>query len=161
MPGFVDETVLPVTAARITIVDLRGLGGSSGSVHNGAGAAPGIWYVEPDGNNVQEMVEDARDIIQSVGLSWLQGLHDTEIVLRTLLTEDSSDALHGCGGLQSPMRSYVTAYVARRNGNIELAVDSFQHVLASGVLRHVEAQVRHDLGMLTFLSQESELGQGL
>jgi hypothetical protein len=47
------------------------------------------------------------------------------------------------------MRSYVTAYAAHRIGNTELAAAQFQHVLDSGVMRHVEEQVVNDLRTLT------------
>lgn len=115
------------------------------------GAAPteaDFWFIEPDGANASTAVDDALVVIEQDGLPWLERFHYPEEVLRTLLTEQVSGVLHGCGAISSPVRSYLTAYAARRMGDTELAVIHLEQVATSTAMSAVKQQVLDDLATL-------------
>lgn len=46
---------------------------------------PDMWFVEPDGSNLDTVVRDARDQVMAAGLHWLERLADLEEVTRRFL----------------------------------------------------------------------------
>jgi Domain of unknown function (DUF4304) len=73
---------------------------------------PDVWFVSPDGSNVEAVVTDARDRILFVGLPWLERLADVREARRAFAEDAGTSVAFGLGGedyggsLESPVRFY-------------------------------------------------------
>ena len=71
-----------------------------------------IWYVRPDGSNLSEAVEDARSVLMTTGVDWLDEFSSPERMLQFAENEPegwgSGKKLHvgtfGLGNMGSPAR---------------------------------------------------------
>jgi hypothetical protein len=74
---------------------------------------PDVWFVRPDGSNVETVVTDARDRILSVGVPWLERLADVREARRAFAEDPGTSLAFGLGGedyggsLGSPARFYA------------------------------------------------------
>jgi hypothetical protein len=59
---------------------------------------PEVWFVRPDGSNVEAVVTDARDQILSVGLPWLERLADLREARRAFAEDPGTSIAFGLGG---------------------------------------------------------------
>ena len=108
-----------------------------------------IWLVADDGSNVVETVTDAATVIDQDGLPWFDRLHDPKEVLRTLLEENEvMEDAWGFGNKESPVRLYLTGYVALHVGEHETAARSFEQLLASEEMARTHDRVRDTLEAL-------------
>jgi hypothetical protein len=92
-----------------------------------------IWFVKPDGSNIEECIIDARNQILEHGLKWFTNL-DTKEALRDILTNkpESIGELWGFGRNPSPIRSYLLGYVELKLGNETAAQTHFESAIESG-----------------------------
>jgi hypothetical protein len=82
---------------------------------------PHLWMVDNDGRNLGWCLKDVEQQISTV-LTWFERLRDKKEVLRILLNEaEEMSSLWGFGNNPSPVRSYLSGYVALNLGNMELA----------------------------------------
>jgi hypothetical protein len=72
-----------------------------------------IWYVEPDGSNLLDVLSDARSVLMSEGMEWFYRISDLDSALDILLNEDEHDALFGIGGRESPARKLLIERATR------------------------------------------------
>ncbi len=94
------------------------------------------YYVSPDGSNLDLTIDDARAVIEYEGLPWFAHYDDLHEVLRTLLEEDESmNGTWGMGANPSPMRSYLSGYVAKFLNKWSTAAHAFKQVIDAGILR--------------------------
>ncbi len=105
-----------------------------------------IWYIDPAGRYLENALHDVRLAIVRDALPWYESLRDSGEVLRILL-EDSEDMdrLWGFGRNPSPMRSYVTGYVAFALGRRELAKARLQDAVQSGCFESVRERLARDI----------------
>ncbi len=77
---------------------------------------PDTWAVDESGNNLQALVEDARQQILSEGLDWFAGLDGLDAMLTHAreAPEDMS-ATWGMGNLGSPHRRGLVAALVKAN----------------------------------------------
>ena len=92
-----------------------------------------IWFVEPGGENLLNVLADARSVILRDGMSWFQKFDNDDEVFRTLTEGDESDALFGIGAQWSPRRKVLIGRFAVAIGQKELGLR---------VLREGEAEMR-------------------
>ena len=71
---------------------------------------PDVWYVRTDGANLDEVVEDARNIVLAVGVPWLERLADVADARQHFAEAPSTNHARGIvaegyeGALGSPAR---------------------------------------------------------
>ena len=76
----------------------------------------GIWYVDRDGRNVLECIENSRKALERDGLPWFARFDSLEVVLTELQRVDSPAILPA---LDSPIWRRMIGYAARRLGRSE------------------------------------------
>ena len=102
-----------------------------------------VWFVDSQGQNLNEVMEDARQEIRNTGLSWFNRFHDGNEVLRTLLEDsESRTKTFGMGRENSPNRHYLIGYIAKSLGKAELAKEHMQKALLSGFFKDRESEMR-------------------
>ena len=90
-----------------------------------------IWPIEPDGRNVSWCIQDVLNQLPGA-LAWFSRLDRKEEVLRVLLEEDEEmPHLWGFGRKPSPIRSYLSGYVALSLGKEVLAVEKLSEAVES------------------------------
>ncbi|HKW65222.1 MAG TPA: DUF4304 domain-containing protein [Candidatus Acidoferrum sp.] len=105
-----------------------------------------IWYVEPSGENLGAVIEDAKKAIQERGMPWFHRFSDIQEALRTLLKDsESNDGTWGFGAKHSPCRNFMTGFIALSLGKTERAIEHIQKALDSGCFKEFEPQM---LGVL-------------
>jgi uncharacterized protein DUF4304 len=105
-----------------------------------------IWYIDPAGQYLEKAVHDVRMTILRDGFPWYESLRDTGEVLRVLTDEsEDMDRLWGFGANPSPLRFYLTGYVALALGKRELARNSLQAVLRSDSFQSVHQRIAGDI----------------
>ena len=70
---------------------------------------PDVWYVLPDGSNLDEVVDDARASLMAIGLPFIDSVSDPASAVAILRTQPMADAQFGSlglmlGGIGSPRR---------------------------------------------------------
>ncbi len=75
------------------------------------------WYVEPDGTNVLECLDDSRAAIVREGLPWFDRFQSLEFVLGLLMEEERLPEVSAAR--TSPARKRMIGYVARGLGRAE------------------------------------------
>jgi hypothetical protein len=102
-----------------------------------------IWYVDPSGENLKVVIEDARKAILENGLPWFNRFTDLTEVLRTLQQDsESNEGTSGFGTKTSPSRHFMTGYVALSRGKTQLASDHILKALLSGCFKDLEPKMR-------------------
>jgi len=105
-----------------------------------------IWYIDPNGRYLEKAIHDVRMAIVRDAFGWFESLRDSGEVLRVLTDEpEDMDHLWGFGRNPSPMRSYLTGYMARSLGKRELAQSCLQEVLQSGSFTSVHNRISGDI----------------
>lgn len=105
-----------------------------------------VWSIQADGRGVDQALEEMAALVTEAALPWYRQFEHTSAVLRILLEgEEVEGRLWGFGRRGSPVRHYLTGYVAREAGEWELARHHLAAALASGVFRDVEQRLRGDL----------------
>jgi Domain of unknown function (DUF4304) len=105
-----------------------------------------IWYVDPDGQYLDDVVGNVRLLLSGEGLFWFDRFDDIDEVLRILTNDDENmQHLWGFGRRPSPKRSYMTGYVAKHLNKIPMARDNLQSALESGCYKGIESIIRNDV----------------
>jgi hypothetical protein len=92
----------------------------------------GVWGIDEKGSNLAWSIKDVENQIPTA-LAWFKRLEDRAEVLRILQEEDEDPfKLSGFGRRPSPIRSYLTGYVAMALGKDQLAEKEFEAAVASG-----------------------------
>lgn len=81
-----------------------------------------IWYVDPEGLNLLEVLDDARRVLLCDGMGWFDGFSDLSHVLEILVHEDERDTLFGIGAKWSPRRKLLIGRAAVATGQQELGL---------------------------------------
>lgn len=98
-----------------------------------------IWYVDPLGQNLEMVMENASQTISDVALPWFDRFNDSNEVLRTLLEDSVTNAgTWGLGNKPSPVRHLMTGYVALALGKKQLAFEHIQAALLSGCFKDLD-----------------------
>jgi len=92
-----------------------------------------IWYVDQEGLNLLDVLDDARRVVLSNGISWFDHFSQPGEVLRTLAEVNEDDSLFGIGAKWSPRRKLLIGRAAVHAGEQELGLR---------VLREAEAEMQ-------------------
>ena len=92
-----------------------------------------IWYVDPEGLNLLEVLDDARRVLLLDGMAWFDGFSDLSRVREILVHEDEKDTLFGIGAKWSPRRKLLIGRAAVATGQQELGLR---------VLKEAEAELQ-------------------
>lgn len=108
-----------------------------------------VWFVAPDGSNVDQVVEDAATVIEQEGLPWFEQFVDARSVMRLLNQPEEPDGgTWGMGRNPSPMRSYIRAYTAIHLGDYETAREQLRAVIQSDAFEHDREALEQALAAL-------------
>lgn len=77
------------------------------------------WYVEPDGSNLLQCLDDSRAVIVREGLPWFDRFKSLESVLSLLVEQEELPEVFATR--ISPARKRMIGYVARRLGRTDIA----------------------------------------
>jgi hypothetical protein len=101
-----------------------------------------VWYVDPSGQNLKVVIEDAKKVILENGLPWFNRFTDLNEVLRTLQEDsESHEGTSGFGTKTSLIRHFMTGYVAKSLGKTQLASEHIKKALLSGCFKGLEPQM--------------------
>ena len=104
-----------------------------------------IWYIDNNGAYVEKSLHDVRTALGRVAMPWFEKFSKSEEVLRTLLEDDEEmQVLWGFGRNPSPVRHYMTGYVARHVGDASLARLHLAKAIESGCFKSVYDQMAID-----------------
>ena len=78
-----------------------------------------IWFVEAGGENLLDVLADARSVILRDGIVWFRRFDADEEVFHTLVEENESDQLFGIGARWSPRRKVLIGRFAVSTGQEE------------------------------------------
>lgn len=81
-----------------------------------------IWYVDPDGLTLLEVLADARKVLLFDGMAWFDRFSELSQVFDTLVHEDEHDGLLGIGAKWSPQRKLLIGRAAVATGQEELGL---------------------------------------
>ena len=81
-----------------------------------------IWYVDPEGLNLLEVLDDARRVLLVGGMAWFERLSELPQVLEILVHENETDTLFGIGAKWSPHRKLLIGRAAVATGQEELGL---------------------------------------
>jgi hypothetical protein len=91
-----------------------------------------VWSIDSEGKNLAWCIHDVANQIPKA-LSWFAALESRNEVLRILLQQDEETSiLWGFGRRPSPMRSYLTGYLALALKDDALAIQHLGDAVASG-----------------------------
>ena len=105
-----------------------------------------IWFIDPAGRYLEKAVHDVRMAIARDGVPWFSRLAVRNEALRVLLEEgESMSELWGFGRNPSPLRHYLTGYLAHTLGQNGLARRHLSEALASGCFKQMAERIEHDV----------------
>ncbi len=105
--------------------------------------SPNVWLLRRDGRNLSPTLSNVREALLNRGMRWFRRLERPEAVLRILMREpERIGRLWGFGGIPSPLRSYVTGYVALAIGNRDFALAHLKAALESGCFPEVSHELQ-------------------
>jgi len=101
-----------------------------------------VWYIDPAGKNLEIVIADAKKAILETGLGWFSRFDDMKEVLRTLIEDpESNESTSGFGVNPSPIRHFMTGFIAHSMGKNDLARERIQKALDSGCLKEFEPKM--------------------
>jgi hypothetical protein len=80
---------------------------------------PDTWYVEPDGSNLLQCLEDSRTAIVREGLPWFDRFKPLAAVLKLLVEQEQLPEVYAARA--SPARKRMIGYIARKIGRADIA----------------------------------------
>ena len=106
-----------------------------------------IWFVDAEGAYIQAALHDVRMTMSRDALPWFDRLSDRGEVLR-ILREDEEIMSHlwGFGRQGSPVRQYLTGYVALAAGRHDIARESLQAAASTPSYAGIAERLRTDGG---------------
>jgi len=123
----------------------------------------GVWGIDKRGSNLGWSINDVANRIP-VALAWFQRFDDRVEVLRILLEEEEDMSnLWGFGRRPSPVRSYLTGYVAMALKRDQIADQEFEAAVASGCFVHLFSSIegaRYRAANQAAVETNSEAGAG-
>lgn len=93
---------------------------------------PNIWYVEPDGGNLGEVLQDVKHVLVEDVLPWFEMVGDLKYIMGPLIKtqqdEERGDLKLNAWGISS----FTPGFIALELGEWQLAAESLQKALDSG-----------------------------
>lgn len=108
-----------------------------------------VWYIDPTGSLLRWAIQDVVKQIPTSVSEWFDNLRIGSDALRVLSGPEAMGALWGYGNPGSPIRRYLTAYMARAAGQHRLAAEEMRAAIASGCFGSVENRMQAELNLLS------------
>lgn len=120
------------------------------TVDQEVGTERGVWYVDPDGNQLDAAIADVSSLISQYAVNWYDQFYDVQNTFR-ILTEDDSDmaSVWGFGNKPSPARNYLIGYFALKLGKPDVASEHLNAALESGCFEQSTDRIRNDIRGIT------------
>jgi hypothetical protein len=110
-----------------------------------------VFYVDPDGRYLPQVVEAAREAIAKKGFAWFQRFSDMREVLRTLKEDnETNEGTWGFGANPSPARHLYRGYVALSLGDTKLAFTDLSRAASSSSYEQLRERIESDLSRMSF-----------
>jgi hypothetical protein len=127
---------------------------------------PFLWYIDPDGVNLEEVVNSVRYTLERDALPWFDRFSDRESFFELLLAdvEHGDEVGWGFGAPDSQNRNYMVGYLAKSLGHNEMAIACLEAYLESakehgklglGAYNLIHERVESDIAIM-----RSQLGRG-
>lgn len=100
-------------------------------------AIPNIWFVDPEGKNIDDVLSDVREVLVTDVFPWFERFNDLHCLLAMLLDnpeDDPEDKCWGWGRMNSPIRLALTGFIAFELEQWALAGRCLREVLNKGGL---------------------------
>ena len=105
-----------------------------------------IWYIDPEGDNLAQVIADAIHIIKTKAEPWFEKHENLDQVLSELQTGVEKDGgTFGYGANPSPVRHYYTGFIALALNKPSLARTHLRAALESGLYDSVAPRIRAEL----------------
>lgn len=90
-----------------------------------------IWYVQDNGINLTEVIEDVGVQIAENGIGWFEQFNSKQHVLKILSNNNEDmDGTWGFGNQNSPNRNRLIGFAALELGQQDLAIEKFKQLKA-------------------------------
>jgi hypothetical protein len=110
------------------------------------GTRPDIWYIDPQGSNAMAVVQEAATDLVQQAIPWFARYSAPNTALHILLNDDENFAtVWGFGRNPSPIRHYLTGYMALAQRQYELAMIHLKAALDTGIFEATQVQLLHDV----------------
>jgi hypothetical protein len=127
---------------------------------------PFLWYIDPDGVNLEEVINSVRYALERDALPWFDRFGDRESFFELLLADEKQgdEVGWGYGAPGSQSRNYKIGYLAKSLGHIEMAIIHLEAYLESarelsklglGAYALIHERVKSDIAVM-----RSQLGDG-
>lgn len=108
-----------------------------------------IWFIDPSGSNLNEVIQDALDVILTDGLPWFEEFSNDQIVLDTFKNEkESINGSFGFGNNPSPTRSLFLGFTAYKLVEVETARKELENALHSNCFPFLNERIKQCLSEL-------------
>jgi hypothetical protein len=94
---------------------------------------PWLWYIDPNGTNLEETVDVAKEALERDALPWFDLFMDRKSFFRLLLVGEGqgNEEGWGYGAPNSQSRNYKVGYLAKSLGYNEMAITHLEAYLES------------------------------
>lgn len=100
-----------------------------------------VWYMDPEGGYLRLGIQDARRAVLEEGLSWFEWFTSLDRVYALLRGDEHYvNGTWGFGVKGSPVRNYLTGYVALALEDYNTAAEALEAALSSRSYEHVRGQ---------------------
>ena len=107
-----------------------------------------VWYVDPEGKYLEPAIQDARRAILDEGLPWFHTFSNLEDVYNLLIGDEHYvNGTWGFGVKGSPIRNYLTGYVALALENFNVAAEALEAALSSTSFEQFRGQLERAVAL--------------
>ncbi|MBY0273415.1 MAG: DUF4304 domain-containing protein [Alphaproteobacteria bacterium] len=108
-----------------------------------------IWYVDPSGLNLNEVIENGLKVILEKGFPWFDEFNDNEAVIKVLKQGiESEGGTFGFGNNPSPKRFLLLGFTASELGDAETAKNAFEYVIKSDCYEYLNHVMQSKINSL-------------
>ncbi len=102
-----------------------------------------IWYIDPEAKYLDAAMNDVKQAVIKDALPWFASFTNLSDVYSLLLNQEENleSGTWGFGNKDSPIRNYLTGYVALALGDYGPAVQALQNAIESGCYESIKPQL--------------------
>jgi hypothetical protein len=123
-----------------------------------------VWFVDPNGKNLDDVITNAASVINSDSFSWFSRFENLEETLRMMRFDEEYKFADHYGRIDSPIRNYQIGYMALKLGDYDLAETSLKKAIDCGLFGSERLKSDYELALskstLTY-HQSNALGYSL
>ena len=118
---------------------------------------PNIWYVKPDGRNLQKTIDDAQEVLIQEAIPWFDQFVDLDSLLDSLLQNDNGLSLGANGGIPRHLIAFLALELERWDLAHRLMNDALSskfYTKESGLAYPIDDKIRDALDQAKLHLQE-------